>query len=111
MSLRKIADQLKTGQGSDLKIIKIIDGITKKPNNLYQIYEGVLFQMHPDVPDSLKRALVLYKHEKLGHPGGYKTLSYLKRNYYWHTTARDVKQIILYGPLPRSIWGVVSIYS
>ena len=34
-------------------------------------------------------------HSKLGHPGVYKTLSYLKKFYYWKTMAREVKRFVL----------------
>ena len=34
-------------------------------------------------------------HEKLGHPGVFKTFSYLRHYYYWHSMHRDVKKFII----------------
>ena len=47
------------------------------------------------IPDSIKDKLIDITHEKLGHSGAYKTLSYLKNYYYWRSLSRDVKRQVL----------------
>lgn len=76
--------------------------VNNDDGNLYfQIYNDILF--HQDqttklwqivVPICLKESLVKFVHSKLGHPGQYKTLQYLKTNYYWKGMARDVKKFV-----------------
>ena len=67
-----------------------------------QIYNNVLFikefkseTWRIVIPIELKIEIIKLTHIKLGHPGVYKTATYLKRYYYWRTMTRDVKKLVL----------------
>ena len=102
-SLNKIMKNIKDQQMRDEICKKIIDDLIKNNNNVdFQVYEGVLFHKeqksenwHIVIPSELKVKIVEQTHSKLGHPGVYKTLSYLKKFYYWKTMAREVKRFVL----------------
>ena len=106
--LKTIMKNLKHKQIQDNNISKIIQSLDNNNNNnnsqaqFYQVYQNILFQRGKDnenwcivVPYSIKNELVIATHEKLGHPGVYKTLLYLSRYYYWRNMKQDVKRIVL----------------
>lgn len=70
-------------------------------NTHFQLHNDILFQYNPKenqwrivVPTCLINKLIKYIHDRLGHPGQYKTLQYLRVNYYWKGMSKDVKKSV-----------------
>ena len=98
-SLKNIMGNLSQNQKRDDKIKNICDNV----NNLqdYQIYNDVLFHCEKEksnwrivIPDNLTQKLIDFTHAKLGHPGVFKTVNYLKKFYYWKKMQTQTKQVI-----------------
>lgn len=101
VSLKKIMKNIGDQQRQDIKCYKLLRSLKNKNNgneNL-QLFDNVLFIREQKseiwriiIPDAIKIELINLTHSKLGHLGVYKTVSYLKRFYYWRTMTKDVKQ-------------------
>lgn len=68
----------------------------------FTIYNNILFHQEEKdtpwrivVPEKLQYSLMVEIHKKLGHPGVFKTLSYLRKFYYWKRMHTKVKKYIL----------------
>lgn len=94
---------LLTLQNSDPYIKNIIDKIKADQHlDFYTIREGVLFRRDAIldlwqvvIPSELASRLVDCVHSKLGHPGVYKTMMYLRQHYYWQYMNREIKNFVL----------------
>ena len=101
--LKTIMKNLSYKQKNDPGLRLIVDSINNKGNCAnYQIYRDVLFHRQNDsenwrmvIPECIKKDLITFTHERLGHPGVYKTINYIKMYYYWKSINRDVKKLIL----------------
>nr|AKD28118.1 pol polyprotein [Glypta fumiferanae] len=90
-------------QLEDAKLKDLIHGCNEIGGDLhFKWYNEILFHRDNDsdnwrivIPDRLQRSLVLEIHNKLGHPGVYKTTHYLKQFFYWRGMAAQVKRLIL----------------
>lgn len=88
-------------QNNDPCIKNIIDKIKlNKKLDFYIIYESVLFRSDAIlnlwqvvIPNEIANKLIDCVHSKLGHPGVYKTIMYLRHNYYWKGMNRDTKKL------------------
>ena len=47
------------------------------------------------IPSEIKKGIIKHTHEKLGHPGVYKTLTYIKKFYFWRAMSKDVKRHVV----------------
>lgn len=68
----------------------------------YVLEQGILFHRNEwlhlwqvVIPSELTSSLIECVHSKLGHPGVYKTLMYIKRCYYWKGMAQEIKKFVL----------------
>ena len=101
--LKNIIKNLAEKQKRDTFVKNIRVQLTEKNNDPnYQIFDDILFHKSTDeqnwrivIPDEIKTELIIATHEKLGHPGVYKTVTYLKTYYFWKYMHRDVKRIVL----------------
>ena len=101
--LRKDLKNLSTMQELDPFIRKIIDNIDlPKYKQHYLLEAGVLFHIPGSsnvcqvvIPFNLTQKIVDCIHTGLGHPGVYKTLTYLKEFYFWKKMNKDVRKFIL----------------
>lgn len=89
-------------QRTDPEIIKALDGqeFNAQPSN-YILQDHILFKKDKKseewkivIPKRLQQSLIKTIHEKLGHPGVYKTQAHLKRFYYWRGLADQVKKLV-----------------
>ena len=102
-SLKKILKNIKEQQNRSLRLREIIKSINNNTNREnYVIYEEVLFHREREnanwrlaIPENLTLELIKNTHTKLGHPGVFKTLEYLKRFYYWKNMNRETKNYVL----------------
>lgn len=101
-TLKKILKNLEKLQLEDEYCSKIMKNIKTRIANGFEIYEHVLFHSEKRnenyrivMPMSITNKLVAYVHSKLGHPGVFKTFTYVKRFYYWKTMHRQIKQFVL----------------
>lgn len=103
-SLKKMMKNISDEQKRDTACINFFKQLSNKNKDFdhLQIYNDVLFIKEQKseiwrivIPKSLKDNIINLTHTKLGHPGVYKTTTYLKRYYYWRTMIKDVKKYIL----------------
>ncbi|XP_043471737.1 uncharacterized protein LOC122504619 [Leptopilina heterotoma] len=98
-SLKNLADL----QHQDEFAMSIFDRIKiGKAEECYLSYNRVLFRMDKFlklcqvfIPAVLTKRLIDCVHSKLGHPGVYKTLMYLKQFYFWKGMGKQVKNQVL----------------
>ena len=91
-SLKKILKNIKAQQDRDPCLREVIKAVKDNGNGEdYVVFEDVLFHREREnanwrlvIPKALSLELIKITHIKLGHPGVYKTLEYLKRFYYWN---------------------------
>ena len=89
-------------QKSDAEINKYIECLARGEKvECFQIYNGVLFHQNKKgenwaimVPKELTKELIEKVHEKLGHPGAFKTTKYLQQYYFWAKMRRQVKDYV-----------------
>ena len=101
-SLQNIMQNLADKQRCDSDIKSLIDKLDEKTKDNFQIYHDVLFHRENEsdnwravIPEDVQNDLIKHTHEKLGHPGVFKTLSYMKKYYYWRRIQKDVKKFVL----------------
>ena len=102
-SLKIILKNLKTKQYEDSKLENIIDQCRNNENmESYQVLNEVLFHRKNEtdnwcivVPEIIKQSLMISLHEKLGHPGLFKTFSYISRYYVWKNMYKNIKHFVL----------------
>ena len=90
-------------QNRDTRLREIMESINNNVNKEdYVIYENVLFHRERGnsnwrlaIPDHLTMELIKITHTKLGHPGVYKTLEYIKQYYFWKNMRRQTKQYVV----------------
>lgn len=68
----------------------------------YIIEYGILFRRNKTedqwqvvIPGNLSAQIMECVHSKLGHPGVFKTLTYIKRYYYWKSMNQEIKNFVL----------------
>ena len=104
-SLRSIIKNLKNSQTNDEFCKYVAEKIESNDNQImekFSIHKKVLFHRNRNnnswnivVPSEIKQSIIKITHEKLGHPGVYKTLMYLKKFYYWKGMSKDVKKYVI----------------
>ena len=104
-ALKKLLKELKVEQNKDeycKKIIQGLQGERREGDENCQIYKEILFQREKEntiwrivIPGNLIHQIIHITHNKMGHPGVYKTLSHLKRFYFWKYMQRDVRKYVL----------------
>ena len=103
ITLKSIVKNLAKKQNDDKNIKLILEKIRHKKQikGEYVVYNEILFHKEKKdenwrivVPESIKRQLIEKTHEKLGHPGVYKTVAFLRRYYYWRSLKKDVKKLV-----------------
>lgn len=89
-------------QRDDPELIRCINKIEAKGQNFVIEYEGVWFckgkgesAWNIVIPEILRFILFRDVHSRLGHPGVSKTLTYLRRFFWWKGIARDLKKWVL----------------
>lgn len=101
---KSIFKNLSEKQKQDKNIARLLHLINDKNESLpdFYIHENVLFHKNKNnlnwrivVPEAIQKILIKSTYEKLGHPGVYKTETYLKRFYYWRTLHREVEKNVI----------------
>lgn len=104
-SLKNIMQNISEKQKNDQFCQNIMNEITNKnnkKNESFQIYQNVIFHRENNsnnwritLPTELKSQIISRIHNQLGHPGVFKTLSYMKKFYFWRFMHRDIKKFVL----------------
>lgn len=106
VSLKNILENLNIEQNNDKICHNIIENLNQNTNTglskNFQLYQNTLFYRENEsniyrivIPLSSKQNLIDHTHDKLGHSSVFKTLSYVKRFYYWRGLDRDIKKFVL----------------
>ena len=102
-SMKTIIKNLKLRQRQDENVNKIIIEIVVEKKNIenYYIYEEILFHKAKnnenwriEIPEDMRKDIIIATYDQLGHVGTYKTVSYLKNYYYWRSLSRDIKKCV-----------------
>lgn len=101
-SLIKEFKNIKIIQNEDEYIKNIKANINNEKNSEnFIIYEGILFRIDHSsnnyqlvLPSILSDGIIDYCHVKLGHPGYYKTLMYVRQFFYWKGMMSQIKKFV-----------------
>lgn len=85
-NIKVILDQIENNNNFEFFIVK---------NDILFRHDKILHLWQVEIPVSLTNEIINCVHSKLGHPGVYKTLMYLKQFYYWKKMGPEVKQFVL----------------
>ena len=102
-SLKTILKNIKNQQNKDPNLRDIISAIKNNENvENYVSFENIVFHKEREnsnwriaIPEELTQELIIVTHGKIGHPGVYKTLEYLKQFFYWKDMSRQTKRCVL----------------
>lgn len=105
-TLKQILKNLNKLQSEDTYCRTIIDnlklGRKSARNNNFELYQDILFHRENKndlyrivVPNAIVDNVINYVHAQLGHPGVFKTLTYIKRFYYFKFMHRHIKKFVL----------------
>lgn len=101
--LKGILCDLSRCQRRDSQMMQILEQLDDgEIRDRYQLYKGILFirgRVEEDdwricVPSEMTSSLIDFIHHYLGHVGVYKTVTYLRRYFYWRSMSREVKYLI-----------------
>lgn len=102
-SLKNLADLQRQDTYLSNIIYKIVNNEMVK---YFWEYNGVLFRNDEDhhawqvcLPELLTTKIIDGVHSKFGHPGGYKTIGYIKKLYYWKSISKEMKKFVTFCDL------------
>lgn len=94
-------NNLATLQRQDSKVNHILTNLNGALSRYFTLKNDILFRNDESrktwqvvIPEILTRKIIDCVHSKLGHPGAFKTIAYVRQYYFWRSMGKEIQKFV-----------------